>query len=82
MYVDSLKRAMAAFGPIFAQLYGQGEAPMTITGLRRADHVEADERSWVRSATPAPGVEVAVLRPDGSAAGTARSARSSAAAMW
>ena len=35
MYVDSLKRAMAAFGPIFVQLYGQGEAPMTITGLRR-----------------------------------------------
>ena len=33
MYVDSLKKAMAAFGPIFTQLYGQGEAPMTITGL-------------------------------------------------
>ena len=32
MYVDSLKKAMAAFGPIFVQLYGQGEAPMTITG--------------------------------------------------
>ena len=31
MYVDSLKKAMAAFGPIFVQLYGQGEAPMTIT---------------------------------------------------
>jgi fatty-acyl-CoA synthase len=26
MYVDSLKKAMAAFGPIFVQLYGQGEA--------------------------------------------------------
>ena len=35
MYVESLKKAMAAFGPIFVQLYGQGEAPMTITGLRR-----------------------------------------------
>ena len=32
MYVDSLKKAMAAFGPIFVQIYGQGEAPMTITG--------------------------------------------------
>ncbi len=36
MYVDSLKKALAAYGPIFVQLYGQGEAPMTITGLRRA----------------------------------------------
>ncbi len=43
MYVDSLKKAMAAFGPIFVQLYGQGEAPMTITGLRRADHLDADD---------------------------------------
>ncbi len=43
MYVDSLKKAMAAFGPIFVQLYGQGEAPMTITGLRRADHLGADD---------------------------------------
>ena len=34
MYVDSLKKAMAAFGPIFVQLYGQGEAPMTITGVQ------------------------------------------------
>ena len=33
MYVDGLKKAMAAFGPIFAQIYGQGEAPMTITGI-------------------------------------------------
>ncbi len=43
MYVDSLKKAMSAFGAIFVQLYGQGEAPMTITGLRRADHVHADD---------------------------------------
>ncbi|MGH7291641.1 MAG: AMP-binding protein, partial [Myxococcota bacterium] len=43
MYVDSMKKALAAFGPIFVQLYGQGEAPMTITGLRRADHLDADD---------------------------------------
>ena len=35
---DSMKKALAAFGPIFAQIYGQGESPMTITGLRRVDH--------------------------------------------
>ncbi|MCV7385823.1 AMP-binding protein [Mycolicibacter longobardus] len=70
MYLGDLKRAMAAFGPVFAQLYGQGEAPMTITGLRRADHgghVDQDailgSVGWPRS-----GVEVAVLRDDGTRA--------------
>lgn len=30
--------AIARFGPIFAQLYGQGESPMTISALRPQDH--------------------------------------------
>jgi acyl-CoA synthetase (AMP-forming)/AMP-acid ligase II len=30
--------AIERFGPVFVQLYGQGEAPMTITYLRPADH--------------------------------------------
>ncbi len=38
IYVDKLKQAMTAFGPIFVQLYGQGEAPITITGLTAAAH--------------------------------------------
>ncbi|WP_159230399.1 acyl-CoA synthetase [Mycolicibacterium vanbaalenii] len=73
MYVESLKKAMAAFGPIFVQLYGQGEVPMTITGLRRADHVAAD--GWASDAVlgsvgyARSGVDVAVLGPDGAPAG-------------
>lgn len=67
MYLGDLKRALAAFGPVFAQLYGQGEAPMTITGLSRADHCGDDavlgSVGWPRS-----GVEVAVLRADGTRA--------------
>jgi acyl-CoA synthetase (AMP-forming)/AMP-acid ligase II len=43
MYLDELKRSLAAFGPILIQLYGQGESPMTITGLRREDHVGASD---------------------------------------
>lgn len=66
MYVDSLKKAMAAFGPIFVQLYGQGEAPMTITGLRRADHVGADDATLGSVGYARSGVDVAVLRADGS----------------
>jgi acyl-CoA synthetase (AMP-forming)/AMP-acid ligase II len=65
MYVESLKTAMAAFGPIFVQLYGQGEAPMTITGLRRADHVGADDDVLGSVGYARSGVDVAVLRPDG-----------------
>jgi long-chain acyl-CoA synthetase len=38
IYVDQLKQAIAAFGPVFVQLYGQGEAPITITGLTAAAH--------------------------------------------
>jgi acyl-CoA synthetase (AMP-forming)/AMP-acid ligase II len=36
MYVADLKAAIARFGFKFAQLYGQGESPMTITGMSRA----------------------------------------------
>jgi len=69
MYVDSLKKAMAAFGPIFVQLYGQGEAPMTITGLRRADHLGADDAILGSVGYARSGVDVAVLDEAGAPAG-------------
>jgi acyl-CoA synthetase (AMP-forming)/AMP-acid ligase II len=65
MYVDGLKKAMAAFGPVFAQIYGQGEAPMTITGLRRADHESDDDAVLGSVGYPRSGVEVAVLNEGG-----------------
>ncbi|MCP9273747.1 AMP-binding protein [Mycolicibacterium arenosum] len=68
MYVDSLKKAMAAFGPIFVQLYGQGEAPMTITGLRRADHLNADDATLGSVGYARSGVDVAVVDADGAPA--------------
>jgi fatty-acyl-CoA synthase len=68
MYVDSLKKAMAAFGPVFAQIYGQGESPMTITGLRRRDHETADDSILGSVGYPRSGMEVAVLRMDGTPA--------------
>jgi long-chain acyl-CoA synthetase len=36
MYVADVKAAVARLGYRFAQLYGQGESPMTITGMTRA----------------------------------------------
>jgi fatty-acyl-CoA synthase len=68
MYVDGLKKAMAAFGPIFAQIYGQGEAPMTITGLRRADHESHEDAILGSVGYPRSGIEVAVLGQDGAPA--------------
>ena len=41
MYVEDLLAAMRRLGPKLAQIYGQGEAPMTITGMDKAMHVEA-----------------------------------------
>ena len=37
-----LRTAMAAWGPIFAQYYGQTEAPLCITVLDKQDHLDAD----------------------------------------
>jgi fatty-acyl-CoA synthase len=68
MYVDSMKRALAAFGPVFAQIYGQGESPMTITGLSRADHEDADDAILGSVGYARSGVQVAVLRDDGTPA--------------
>ncbi|MBV9516226.1 MAG: AMP-binding protein [Mycobacteriaceae bacterium] len=70
MYVDCLKKAMTAFGSIFAQIYGQGESPMTITGLRRVDHESANDAVLGSVGYARSGVDVAVRRDDGSAAGT------------
>ena len=64
MYVDGLKKAMAAFGSIFAQVYGQGESPMTITGLRRVDHETADDAILGSVGYARSGMDVAVLRDD------------------
>jgi long-chain acyl-CoA synthetase len=38
IYVEHLRGALKAFGPVFAQIFGQGEAPITITGLPAAEH--------------------------------------------
>lgn len=42
MYVADCKRALACFGNKLAQIYGQGESPMTITALGKARHGETN----------------------------------------
>ena len=41
MYVEDLKRAMERLGNVLVQIYGQGESPMTITSLTRAQHADS-----------------------------------------
>jgi len=65
MYVADLERALQIFGPRLYQLYGQGESPMTITGLTKRMHADAAHprwREWLGSCgVPRTGVLVKVV---------------------
>lgn len=69
MPVDKLKEGMDVFGPVFVQIYGQGEAPMTITVMRREDHIvdgTPEQTARLRSAgRPFTLVDVRVVHDDG-----------------
>jgi len=69
MYVADCLRALDRFGPRLTQIYGQGEAPMTITVLPAAEHLDDhDGRRMQRLASVGraqTGVELAVLGTDG-----------------
>src|SRR5581483_3332944 len=57
-----LKEAIDRFGPIFAQYYGQSEAPMAITYLAKADH---DEKRLTSCGRPTLFARTALLGEDG-----------------
>src|SRR5690242_3456463 len=57
-----LAEAIKRFGPIFAQYYGQSEAPMAITYLAKADH---DEKRLTSCGRPTLFARVALLGDDG-----------------
>lgn len=46
MYLSDIVDATACFGPIFIQIYGQGECPMAITALSRADISDRETPGW------------------------------------
>ncbi len=46
MYVADLEHALQLFGPRLYQLYGQGESPMTITGLTKRIHAGQQHPRW------------------------------------
>ena len=65
MYVADLRRALEMWGPRLYQLFAQGEAPMTVTGLSQRHHAMVDHPrydDWLASVGfPRTGVEVRVV---------------------
>jgi long-chain acyl-CoA synthetase len=46
MYVQDALEALQRFGPRLAQIYGQGESPMTITTLSKQDIADCEHPRW------------------------------------
>ncbi len=71
MYLADLKAAVATFGNKFAQIYGQGESPMTITALPKWMHAQAAhprfEQRLASVGIPQSMLEVNVVDGDGQA---------------
>jgi acyl-CoA synthetase (AMP-forming)/AMP-acid ligase II len=64
MYVEHLEASLEAFGPVFVQIFGQGEAPMMITVLPQAEHVTDDpvaRRRLASAGRETPGVRVQIV---------------------
>ena len=53
-----LREALDALGPIFVQLYGQAEAPATVTTLRKEEHDINRAELFGSCGQPLPGVSV------------------------
>ena len=68
MYLTDLEDALDVFGPRLAQIYGQGETPMTITALSKADHGDRDHPRWAERlqsvGSPRTDVEVRIVDDD------------------
>jgi acyl-CoA synthetase (AMP-forming)/AMP-acid ligase II len=68
MYLPDIKRALDICGPRFTQIYGQGEAPMTITALSLEAHADTFHPAWERRlasvGVPRTNVEVRVVNEE------------------
>ena len=69
MYEADIRKALAAIGPKFCQIYGQGEAPMTITGLSQGElanegHPRRSER-LASVGTERTDVEIQIVSEEG-----------------
>ena len=69
MYLSDCKEALQIFGPKLYQLYGQGEAPMTISNLTKKMHASSDCKNYEQILSSVgvarTGVEIAIFSPEG-----------------
>lgn len=65
MSVARLKEGIEKLGPVFFQFYGQSEAPMTVTVLRRGEHDVTDDKRLASCGRPVPWVHVTLLDSNG-----------------
>ncbi len=69
MYVEDCLAGLERFGPKLAQLYGQGESPMTITALSAAIHADKEHPRWLKRLSSVgiaqSAVEVRIASDDG-----------------
>jgi fatty-acyl-CoA synthase len=56
-----LRDALERLGPVLFQFYGQGEAPMSITLMRREEHLIDDAVRLASCGRPTPWVRIALL---------------------
>jgi fatty-acyl-CoA synthase len=60
-----LKEAIERIGPVFCQFYGQAEAPMAITMLRKCEHDVNDLRRLASCGRPTPWVRIQLQDVEG-----------------
>ncbi|SFL23514.1 class I adenylate-forming enzyme family protein [Shimia haliotis] len=65
MYVEDIREAVDHFGPVFAQIYGQGECPMCITALTKKDVARGDAAKLASVGRAQSVVELAIGVPEG-----------------
>lgn len=69
MYTEDVRRALDRFGPRLAQIYGQGESPMTITKLSKREVADSAHPRWLErigsAGTPYACLEVRVAAANG-----------------
>jgi len=65
-----LERALALWGPVFVQYYGQTEAPLAICCLTKADHVDASPERLLSCGRPSLETEIRLIDEEGNEAET------------
>ena len=84
MYVEDTLEALERFGPRLAQIYGQGESPMTITTLSKQDIAAREHPRWrerlASAGRPFACVDVMIADAQDRPGPPARAAKSCAAA--